>query len=88
MRFGLRMLQGAFAGRVLGLAQNQTVIMGRGSDTSVRLPDMSLSRRHCQLTNTPRGLLIAAAPICRRWASESGSCALVQGALPLSFASG
>ncbi|MCA8926324.1 MAG: FHA domain-containing protein, partial [Planctomycetes bacterium] len=59
MRFGLRMLQGAFAGRVLGLAQNQTVIMGRGSDTSVRLPDMSLSRRHCQLTNTPRGLLIA-----------------------------
>jgi len=59
MRFGLRLVRGARAGEVITLAENQTVVLGRGTDSTFRIQDPSISRRHCQVSNTPRGLLIA-----------------------------
>ena len=41
------------------MEENQALIMGRGSDTTFRIQDPSISRRHCQIANTPRGLLVA-----------------------------
>ena len=59
MRFGLQIVRGARAGDSVPLEDGQTAILGRGTDTSVRIQDPSISRRHCQISNTPRGLLIA-----------------------------
>lgn len=38
---------------------NQTIVLGRGTDTHCRIHDPSISRRHCQITNCAQGLLIA-----------------------------
>ena len=59
MLYELRFVHGARAGQTMRLDDNQTVIMGRGTDTNCRIQDPSISRRHCQITNTPQGLLIA-----------------------------
>ena len=59
MRFGLQIVRGARSGDSVQLEDGQTAILGRGTDTSVRIQDPSISRRHCQISNTPRGLLIA-----------------------------
>ena len=58
-RVAMRLVRGARAGEIITLADNQSVIMGRGSETTFRIPDPSISRRHCQIANTQRGLLIA-----------------------------
>ena len=58
-RAALRIVRGSRAGEFLTLDDNQTAIIGRGSDASFRIQDPSISRRHCQVANTPRGLLIA-----------------------------
>ncbi|MBL4846654.1 MAG: protein kinase [Planctomycetes bacterium] len=58
-RVAMRMVRGARAGEIITLADNQSVIMGRGSESNFRIPDPSISRRHCQIANTQRGLLIA-----------------------------
>ena len=59
MRFGLQIVRGANTGQQVSLEDGQTAILGRGTDTSCRIQDPSISRRHCQISNTPRGLLIA-----------------------------
>jgi eukaryotic-like serine/threonine-protein kinase len=59
MRFGLHLVRGARAGEILTLEDNQTAVIGRGTDTTFRIQDPSISRRHCQISNTPRGLLVA-----------------------------
>ncbi|RMG15320.1 MAG: FHA domain-containing protein [Planctomycetota bacterium] len=59
MRVALRLVRGARAGESIVLEDNQTVVVGRGSDAGFRIPDPSISRKHCQLSNTPRGLLLA-----------------------------
>ena len=58
-RVALRLVRGARAGEVLSVDENQAVVIGRGSDASFRIQDPSISRRHCQIANSPRGLLIA-----------------------------
>ncbi len=58
-RVALRLVRGARAGEVLTLDDNQTVIIGRGSEATYRIQDPSISRRHCQIANTPRGLVVA-----------------------------
>jgi eukaryotic-like serine/threonine-protein kinase len=58
-RVAMRMVRGARAGEIITLADNQSVIMGRGSESNFRIPDPSISRKHCQIANTQRGLLIA-----------------------------
>jgi eukaryotic-like serine/threonine-protein kinase len=59
MRFELRFVHGVRAGQVINLEDNQTVVLGRGTETNCRIQDPSISRRHCQITNCPQGLLIA-----------------------------
>jgi eukaryotic-like serine/threonine-protein kinase len=59
MRFDLRFVHGVRAGQVINLDDNQTVVLGRGTETNCRIQDPSISRRHCQITNCPQGLLIA-----------------------------
>ena len=58
-RVAMRLVRGARAGEIITLAVNQSVIMGRGSETNFRIPDPSISRKHCQIANTQQGLLIA-----------------------------
>ncbi len=58
-RVALRLVRGARAGEAVTLEENQTIIVGRGSETTFRIQDPSISRRHCQIANTPRGLLVA-----------------------------
>ena len=58
-RVALRLVRGARAGELIALEDNQTIIIGRGSESTFRIQDPSISRRHCQIANTPRGLLIA-----------------------------
>ncbi|MDF1660746.1 MAG: serine/threonine-protein kinase [Planctomycetota bacterium] len=59
MLFELRFVHGVRAGQVINLDDNQTVVLGRGTETNCRIQDPSISRRHCQITNCPQGLLIA-----------------------------
>ncbi|MBI3724033.1 FHA domain-containing protein [bacterium] len=59
MRVELRFTRGPRAGQSLALDDNQTVIIGRGVETTFRIDDPSISRRHCQITNSPQGVLIA-----------------------------
>ncbi len=59
MRVGLRLVRGARANETITLEDNQSVILGRGTEANFRIQDPSISRRHCQISNTPRGLLIA-----------------------------
>jgi eukaryotic-like serine/threonine-protein kinase len=59
MRVGLRLVRGARANETLTLDDNQSVTLGRGTEATFRIQDPSISRRHCQIWNTPRGLLIA-----------------------------
>ncbi len=59
MRVGLRLVRGARANETIALDDNQTVVLGRGTEATFRIQDPSISRRHCQISNTPRGLLIA-----------------------------
>jgi len=59
MRVELRFVHGVRAGQVIPLEDNQTLILGRGTDTNCRIQDPSISRRHCQVTNCARGVLIA-----------------------------
>jgi serine/threonine protein kinase len=58
-RVAMRLVRGARAGEVITLAENQMIVIGRGSETTFRIQDPSISRRHCQIANTQRGLLIA-----------------------------
>ncbi|MGE0709439.1 MAG: protein kinase [Planctomycetota bacterium] len=58
-RVALRLVRGARAGEVITLAENQMIVIGRGSEATFRIQDPSISRRHCQLANTQRGLLVA-----------------------------
>src|SRR2546430_1078374 len=59
MRVELRFVRGPRAGQSYPLDDNATVIIGRGVDTTFRIQDPSISRRHCQITNSPQGVLIA-----------------------------
>jgi predicted Ser/Thr protein kinase len=59
MRVALRLVRGARANETVALEDNQSVILGRGTESNFRIQDPSISRRHCQISNTPRGLLIA-----------------------------
>lgn len=59
MRYELRFVHGVRAGQRVFLDDNQTVVLGRGTETNCRIQDPSISRRHCQITNCPQGLLIA-----------------------------
>ncbi|MCW8140022.1 MAG: protein kinase [Planctomycetota bacterium] len=59
MRVGLRLVRGARANETITLEDNQSVILGRGTEATFRIQDPSISRRHCQISNTPRGVLIA-----------------------------
>lgn len=59
MLFQLRFVHGVRQGQVIPVADNQTVVLGRGTETNCRIQDPSISRRHCQITNCARGLLIA-----------------------------
>jgi serine/threonine-protein kinase len=59
MRVGLRLVRGARANETITLEDNQSVILGRGTEATFRIQDPSISRRHCQISNTSRGLLIA-----------------------------
>ena len=59
MRVELRFVRGARAGQSLPLDDNQSVVIGRGVETTFRIQDPSISRRHCQITNSPQGVLIA-----------------------------
>ena len=58
-RVAMRLVRGARAGELITLADNQMIVIGRGSDATFRIQDPSISRRHCQIANTQRGLLIA-----------------------------
>jgi len=40
------------------ISRERPVIIGRGSAASVRIDDPGLSRRHCQISLTPQGLLL------------------------------
>jgi predicted Ser/Thr protein kinase len=59
MRVELRFVRGARAGQNVPLDDNQSVVVGRGVETSFRIQDPSISRRHCQITNSQQGVLIA-----------------------------
>src|SRR5579862_3604342 len=59
MRVELRFVRGARAGQSCPLDDNQSVVVGRGVETSFRIQDPSISRRHCQITNSQQGVLIA-----------------------------
>jgi len=58
MRFELRFVHGARAGQSMALEDNQSVVIGRGTETNCRIQDPSISRRHCQLANSPQGLFV------------------------------
>ncbi len=58
-RVALRLVRGAREGELVTLDDNQTIIIGRGSEATYRIQDPSISRRHCQIANTPRGLVVA-----------------------------
>jgi hypothetical protein len=58
MRVELRFVRGARAGQTLPLDDNQTAVIGRGVETTFRIQDPSISRRHCQITNAQQGVLI------------------------------
>ena len=60
MRVELRFTAGSRAGQNVALDDNQTLVLGRGTDTNCRIQDPSISRRHCTVTNSPQGLVIAA----------------------------
>ena len=59
MRVEIRFVRGSLAGHALPLDDNATIVIGRGEDTTLRIQDPSLSRRHCQIVNSPRGPMIA-----------------------------
>ncbi len=59
MRVALRLVRGARANETVTLEDNQSVVLGRGTEATFRIQDPSISRRHCQISNTPRGVLIA-----------------------------
>ena len=59
MRVELRFVRGPRAGQSFPLDDNATVIIGRGVETTFRIQDPSISRRHCQITNSAQGVLIA-----------------------------
>ncbi len=59
MRVELRFVRGPRAGQSFPLDDNASVIIGRGVETTFRIQDPSISRRHCQITNSPQGVLIA-----------------------------
>src|SRR5436305_14488731 len=59
MRVELRFVRGPRAGQSYPLDDNATVVVGRGVETSFRIQDPSISRRHCLITNSPQGGLIA-----------------------------
>jgi pSer/pThr/pTyr-binding forkhead associated (FHA) protein len=41
------------------LQKRDSVVIGRGTDCDVVIQDLKASRRHCQLTRTPEGFLLA-----------------------------
>ncbi len=45
----LKVMQGRDAGRSFDLADGQTLVIGRGRDTTTRLTDPRVSRVHCVL---------------------------------------
>ncbi|HZU95618.1 MAG TPA: FHA domain-containing serine/threonine-protein kinase [Planctomycetota bacterium] len=59
MRVELRFVKGPRAGQSFPLDDNVAVIIGRGVETNFRIQDPSISRRHCQISNGPQGILIA-----------------------------
>jgi serine/threonine-protein kinase len=59
MRVELRFVRGPRAGQSFPLEENASVIIGRGVETTFRIQDPSISRRHCQIGNGPQGVVIA-----------------------------
>lgn len=49
---------GAFAGKGFTLPANRIVTLGRNRDLDLPLPDLKLSRRHCQIEAGPEGFVI------------------------------
>lgn len=55
----LRVVRGPRAGDTIALQDGQSLVLGRGSQVSYRIQDPSISRRHCQIVNTPGGIILS-----------------------------
>jgi hypothetical protein len=49
---------GPFAGKAMQLPTGKTITVGRNRDLELPLPDLRLSRRHCQFEHGPGGFLV------------------------------
>lgn len=49
---------GSYAGKTFTVPAGKTITVGRNRDLELPLPDLKLSRRHCQLEQTPTGWLV------------------------------
>ncbi len=58
MAFSLHFVQGPLIGKRHALREGESVVIGRGSGASLRIPDPQISRRHCEITDRETTLAI------------------------------
>lgn len=54
----LLFLNGPYAGKSVSIPDNKVITLGRNRDIELPLPDLKLSRRHCQIEFRPTGFLL------------------------------